>query len=134
MQMTATTRARLPQLRIDLLEIPLVDQHLARLAAGARRNKSFGFHHVHEPRGAAEADAKLALQIRDGHLPAADDDARGLVVEIVLLELEGAGSGLLFLRGDRVVEDRLTLLAQKAREPGALLLRDVRPVQADAPR
>src|SRR5881628_1363238 len=98
MPMSATTRARLAQLRIYLLEIPFIDQHLARLAAGARRNKSFGFHHVHEPRGAAEADAKLALQIRDGHLPAADDDARGLVVEVVLLELETGGSGFLVLR------------------------------------
>ena len=61
-------------------------------AACRRRpaKRALGLHHVHEPRGAAEANPQLALQIRDRRLAAAHDDARSLVVELVLLELEAA--------------------------------------------
>src|SRR5688572_29992811 len=84
----------LSELCIDFLEVPAIDQHLARLAAGAGRDESFGLHHVHEPRRAAEPNPHLALQIRDGRLARADDDARGLVVELVLLVLDAARPGL----------------------------------------
>src|SRR5205814_9500247 len=46
----------LAQLRIDFIEIPFVDEDLARLAAGCGRNQSFHLHHVDEPGGTAEAD------------------------------------------------------------------------------
>src|SRR5688500_4658827 len=75
----------LPELRIDFLEVAPVDQHLARLAAGAGRDDPFGLHHVDQTRGAAEPDAHLALQIGDRRLAAADDNARRFVVELVLL-------------------------------------------------
>src|SRR5437762_3702 len=97
---------RLPQLRIDFLEIAAIDEHLARLAAGARRHEPLGFHHVHEPRGAAEANPQLPLQIRDRRLSAAHDNTRGLVVELVLLELKALGTSLVVLGRDRLVEDR----------------------------
>ena len=42
--------------------------------------------------------------------------------------------GGLLLGGDRLVVDRLALLAQEAGQPRALLLGDVRAVQADEPR
>src|SRR5688572_3166134 len=93
----------LTALCIDFLEVPAIDQHLARLAAGAGRHESFSLHHVHEPCGAAESKPHLALQICNGRLAGADDDACRLVVELVLLELDAARPGFLFLRGDRVV-------------------------------
>src|SRR5215218_919640 len=90
-----TATSALPQLRIHFLEVAAVDQHLARLTAGAGRHEPFGFHHVNESRGAAEADAQTPLQVRDRRLSAGDHDARGLVVELVLVEVEAAGAGLL---------------------------------------
>src|SRR5512138_920993 len=103
---SATTTA-LAKLRIDFLEIRAIDEYLARLATGARGHEPLRFHHVDEASGAAESDPQLALQVRNRHLSAADDDARGFVVQIVLLELETAGPrGLLFVFGDRVVEHR----------------------------
>ena len=65
--------------------------------------------------------------------PLCDDDARRLVVEVVLLDLDAVGRRLL-LGGDRLVVGRLALLAQEAGEPRALLLGDVRAVQADEAR
>src|SRR4029077_15015324 len=106
----------------------------ARFAACTGRDEPFGLHHVHETRGAAEPDPQLPLEIRDRRLAAADDDARGFVVEVVLLELRAFRSRLLVLCRDRVVEDRFALLAKEAREPRALLLRDIRPVKPDAAR
>src|SRR6185503_2743552 len=84
----------LPKLRIHFLEVTAVDKHLAGLAANARRHQPLCFHHVHQAGGAAEPDAHLPLQIRDRGLAGAHDDPRGLVVELVLLELEPADSGL----------------------------------------
>src|SRR5262245_4057950 len=63
------------KLRVDFLEIALVHQHLARLAADGWRDESFHFHHVDEPCGAAESDPQPALQVRDRRLSARDDDA-----------------------------------------------------------
>src|SRR2546422_5669704 len=82
----ASTRAppsalALTQLCIHFIEITLVDKHLARLSAGARRNQAFHFHHVHQTRSAAEPDAQPPLQVRNRRLPARHDDARGFVVE-----------------------------------------------------
>src|SRR3954469_7656022 len=128
----ARTTMALAQLRIHLLEVAAVDQHLAWLAAAARGDEPFGFHHVHEARCAAETDAELPLQMRNGGLAAADDDARRLVVEVVLLEFESAHPALLILGRDGVVEDRLALLAQEAGEPRALLFGDVGAVKPDA--
>ena len=45
-----------------------------------------------------------------------------------------AGTRLLVFGGDRLVEDRLALLAQEAGQAGALLLGDVRTVEPDASR
>src|SRR5690349_20248989 len=81
------------------------------------------------PRRAAEANSQLALQIRNRDLAAADDNARSLVVQVVLLELHSAASRLLLLGGDGVVEDRLALLAEEAGETRALLFGDVRSVE-----
>src|SRR5258705_13997791 len=106
-------REELPELRIDLFEIAAIDEHLARLAAGARRHEPLGFHHVHEPCGTAEANPQLPLQIRDRRLSAAHDNTRGLVVELVLLELKALGTSLVVLGRDRLVEDRLALLADE---------------------
>src|SRR6185369_14925115 len=61
-------------------------------------------------------------------------DARGLVVQLVLLELEAADSGLFIVRRDRVVEHRLALLLQEAGETRALLLTDIGAVQPETPR
>src|SRR5580765_1174024 len=72
-------REELPELGIDLFEVTAIDEDLARLAAGARRNEPLGFHHVHEPRGTAEANPQLPLQIRDRRLSAAHDNTRSLV-------------------------------------------------------
>src|SRR2546423_8898487 len=44
-QIADTTRV-LAQLRIDLLEVAAIDEHLARLAARAWRDEPFRFHHV----------------------------------------------------------------------------------------
>src|SRR5262245_36551101 len=99
------------KLGIDFFKVVLVYQHLARLSAGAGRDEPFCFHHVHQAGGAAEADAQFPLQIRDRHLAAADNDARGLVIEIVLLELQALRGRLLVFSRDRIVEDRLTLFA-----------------------
>src|SRR6185503_20796812 len=120
----ATTRAAhtLPKLRIHLLEVARVHEHFARLAAGAGRDQPLGLHHVHQPRCPAEPDPQLPLQIRDGRLAGADDDARRFIVEFVLLELDTRGTAFLVLGRDRVIEDRLALLAQEAGQPGALLL------------
>src|SRR5262245_30247341 len=74
---------RSPQLRVHLVEVRLVDEHLSRFAARGGRHQTFHFHHVDEPRRPAEADAQPPLQVRDRCLTALDDDARGLVVEIV---------------------------------------------------
>src|SRR5579863_7132484 len=41
------------QLGVDFLEVLLVDQHFARLAAVWRRHQAFHFHHVHQAGGAA---------------------------------------------------------------------------------
>ena len=65
-----------------------------------RRHEAVGLHHVDEPRGAAEADPQPPLEVRDRRLAALHDDARGLVVEIVLLELALPRSRS-SLRGDR---------------------------------
>src|SRR5262245_56518666 len=56
---------RSPQLRVHLVEVGLVDEHLARFAARGGRHQTFHFHHVDEPRRAAEADAQAALQVRN---------------------------------------------------------------------
>jgi hypothetical protein len=47
---------RLAKLRIDFLEVPAIHEYLSRLSSGARRHQAIGFHHVYEPRRAAEAD------------------------------------------------------------------------------
>src|SRR5262249_29634996 len=91
-------------------------------------------HHVDQPSGAAEADAQLPLQVRDRDLAAADNDACGLVVEIVLLELQTVRGRLFVFRRDRIVEDWLALFAEKTRQSRALLLRDVRAMEPDALR
>src|SRR5439155_4420646 len=90
-------RTPLSQLRIDFVEVALVNEDLARFSAGRRRHQAFHFHHVHQSRRAAEADAQAALQIRDRRLPALDDEARRLVVQIVLLHLVRIGGRLVFL-------------------------------------
>ena len=92
---TIARRVRLAKLRIHFLEVLASDEHLARLAAGRGRHQPFGFHHVDQPRGPAEADAHLALQVRNRRLAGLHDDARGLVVELVLLELDAVRAGLL---------------------------------------
>ena len=48
----------------------LVDQHLARLAAGGGRHDPLHLHHVDEPCRAAEPDAKAPLQVGDRRLAA----------------------------------------------------------------
>ena len=57
------------------------------LPPAARRDQPVHLHHVDQPRGAAEADPQPPLQVRDRRLAARDDDPRGLVVELVLVEL-----------------------------------------------
>src|SRR5439155_22322994 len=121
------------QLRINFVEVLLVHQHLPRLSAGGRRDEPFHLHHVDEPSGAAEADPEPPLQVRDGRLAALHDDAGGLVVEIVLFHFDRVGRRL-FLGGNRLVVRRLALLAEKAREPRALLLGDIRTVEPDEAR
>src|SRR5688572_2034048 len=113
---TASTKPdiTLTELCIDFLEVPAIHQHLTRLAAGTGGHEPLRLHHVHETRGPAEPDAHLPLQIRNRDLAAADDDARGFVVELVLLVFDAAGPGFLFVRRNGVVEHRLALLAQKA--------------------
>src|SRR6476659_524367 len=81
-------RLRLPELSIHFFEVVFRDEHLAGLAAGRSGDQPVGFHHVHKPRRPAEADAQPPLEVRDGGLAALYDDARGFVIEIVLLELE----------------------------------------------
>src|SRR6187397_874230 len=122
---------RLPELRIHFLEVVAVHEHLARLAAHALRDEPFRFHHVDQTGRTAEPDPHLALEIRNGRLAGADDDPCRLVVQLVLVELETARPRLLVVRGNRVVEDRLSLLPQEAREPCALLFADIRPVKPD---
>src|SRR6266851_7386857 len=121
----------LSKLRIHFVEVFLLDEHLARLAARRRRDEPVHLHHVHESRGAAEADSQPALQVRDRRLAARHDDARRFVVQLVLLELGVFLCVALFVRGDGGVVCRLALLPQEARQAGALLLGDVRPVQAN---
>jgi hypothetical protein len=75
---------RLPQLRVHFVEVVLVHEDLAGLAASARRHRPFGLHHVHQARGTAETDSQPALQIRDGRLSALHDDAGRFVVELVV--------------------------------------------------
>src|SRR5688572_22369408 len=104
----------LAELRIHFLEVASIDEDLTGLAPGPRRHEPLGLHHVDEPRGAAEADAEPSLQKRNRGLAAANDDASRLVVQIVLLKVNTAGSSLLVLRGNRIVEHGLTLLAQEA--------------------
>src|SRR5262245_50870673 len=89
----ASDRA-LAKLRIDFLEVPAINEDFARFAAGARRHKSLGLHHVDQSCSAAEANPQSALQVRDRHLSAAHNDAGSLVVEIILLELHASGAGL----------------------------------------
>src|SRR5262249_40960991 len=93
---------RLMKLCIHFFEVVLLDEPLARLAAGGGRDEAVHLHHVDEPRGAAEADAQPPLQVRDRRLSARHDDARGFVVELVLLELLVLLRALL-VGGDRVV-------------------------------
>src|SRR5687768_2379598 len=127
----STTKAPtqyLAKLGIDFIEIRLVHQHFTRFAASAWRDQAIHLHHVHETRGPAEADPEPPLQIRNRRLPTRDDDTRGFVVEIVLFHLDAIEAFL--LGGDGRVVDGLALFAQEAREPRALLFRDVRAVQA----
>src|SRR5215510_12399571 len=126
-------RNRLVKLCIHLFEVILLDEHLARLPAGRRRHEPVHLHHVDQARGATEADAQPPLEVRDRRLSARHDDPRGLVVELVLLEL------LVLLRpllvgGDRVVVGGPALLAEEARQARAFLLGDVGAVQADEAR
>src|SRR6185436_5895202 len=79
---------RLPELSIHLVEVVLRDEHFAGLASSRGGDQPVGFHHVHQPRGAAEAYAQAPLEVRDGGLTALHDNAGGFVVEIVFLELE----------------------------------------------
>src|SRR5262245_14884972 len=109
---------RSPNLRVDLFEVVLLHENFSSLTAGARRDEPVGFHHVDEPGGTAETNPQATLQIRDRSLTAADNDARGLVVEVVLLEVELAAS-FLFLGSDRLVVGRFALLTKEAREPSA---------------
>src|SRR5438309_10964607 len=74
------------ELRVDLVEVCLVDQDLARLPAVGGRYQTLHLHHVHEARGAAEADAESPLQVGNGRLSALHHDARRLVVEVVLVQ------------------------------------------------
>ena len=92
-----------------------------------------GFHHVDEPGGAAESHPQLSLEVRDRGLPGVDDDPGGLVIELVLVEFKAVGPGLVVLSRDRLIEHRLALLAQEARESRALLLGDVRSVESNTP-
>src|SRR5262245_21365504 len=104
-QATRSATSALPKLRINLLEVVAVDQHLARFSARTRRHEPLGLHHVDEPGCAAEPNPELALQVRDRRLPGTDDNPRRLIVEIVLFELEALGSALVVLSGDRFVVD-----------------------------
>jgi hypothetical protein len=72
------------------LEVVLIDQDFT-LAARGRGDHAFGLHHIDKACGAAEADPQPALQVRNGGLAGRDDNARGLVVEVVALELEFLG-------------------------------------------
>src|SRR5688572_17222707 len=86
--MTSAAASPLAKLRINLLEIAAVDEHLARLATGPGRHQSLGFHHVHQPGRAAEPDPHLPLEVRDRHLAARHHDACRLVVQVVFLVLD----------------------------------------------
>src|SRR5207248_2738590 len=66
---------RLSKLRIHFVEVFLLDEHLARLAAHRGRYQPVHLHHVDQPRGAAEADPQPALQVRDRGLAAGHHDA-----------------------------------------------------------
>jgi hypothetical protein len=59
----------LPDLRVDFLEVVFLDENLTRFATGGRGDQAVGFHHVHQPRGAAETDSQASLQVRDRRLP-----------------------------------------------------------------
>src|SRR5215204_7472688 len=78
---------RLSNLRIHFFEVILLHEHLARLPAGGRRHEAVHFHHVDKTRRAAEPDAQPSLQVRDRRLAARHHDARGFVVQLVLVEL-----------------------------------------------
>ena len=92
---------RLSKLRIHFVEVFLLDEHLARLAARRGRDEAVHLHHVDEPRRAAEADPQPALQVRDRRLAARDDDARGLVVAARPCRTRMLLRAALFVRGDR---------------------------------
>ena len=109
----------LPRCGVDFLEVVLVDQDFA-LAAGGWRHNAFNFHHVDESGRAAEPHPQAPLQVRDRRLPARDDDAGGLVLQVVFLELELLARGL-FLGRDGGVGHRLALFSEEAAEPGGLL-------------
>src|SRR5262245_5752060 len=79
----SAAHARLAQLRIDLLEIPRIDEYLARLAARRGRHEALGLHHVHQASRATEPDPQATLEIRNRRLAARYDDARRLVVQVV---------------------------------------------------
>src|SRR5688500_18464135 len=127
----ACTDVRLPKLRIHFLEVLASDEYFTRLAPGCGGNESFRLHHVDQARGTAETDSHLALQVRDRSLAGRHHDARGLVIQLVLLEFETGRSVLLIFFGDRLVVDRLALLAQEAGQPRRFLLGDVGAVQAN---
>ena len=79
--------------------------------------------------------AQLALQVGDRRLAAARRRCARPRRRARPSRIRGRRAALVFvLGGDRLVEDRLALLAQEAGQPRALLLGDVRPVQADAAR
>src|SRR5450759_3181583 len=115
---------RLSQLGIHFVEVFLLHEHLARLAAGRGGDEAVQFHHVDEPGRAAESDPEPPLQIRDRRLAARHDDAGGLVVDLVLVELHVLLRPL-FVRRDGGVVGGLALFPQEARQPGAFLFGDV---------
>src|SRR5262245_56135090 len=111
---TRSATSALPKLRINLLKIVAVDEHLARFSARTGRHEPLGLHHVDEPGCAAEPNPELSLQVRDRRLPGTDDNPRCLVVQIVLLELKALRSALVVLSGNRFVVYRLALFPQEA--------------------
>ena len=83
---SATTAPASTKLLIDLIEIILRNQNLTRLRAIGRSDDAVRLEHVDDPGRSAVPETKAALQVRDRSLSRFHDDARRLVVQLVLLE------------------------------------------------